>query len=233
MQSAFSCSSMFTGYDDAARRDEELVAAWRTGSGEAFQEIQKLYSPRLYKRLLSITKNREDAEDALQDTFLRAFVAINSFEGRSQFSTWLTRIAINSALGTIRRRRTRGEVSCQQTSESGEDISPMEIRDTALNPEETCDLRQRHDSMLHAISRLDAKSKAVLGIWIAHECSMKEIARIMDVPLATVKSRLNRARRRLVKFVLPEHRARRLPLTHSRTFAFKPQNREESCLSNE
>ncbi len=77
-----------TTKEDIGRRDMELVAAARAGSSAAFEELQSLYSHRLYKRIVSLTRNHGDAEDALQDTFLRAYVALNSFEGRSQFVSW-------------------------------------------------------------------------------------------------------------------------------------------------
>jgi len=233
MRSLFFSSSTIAAYEDAARRDEKLVAGVRAGSGDAFQEVQRLYSHRLYKQILSITRNREDAEDALQDTFLRAFVAIDSFEGRSQFSSWLTRIAINSALMTVRRRRTRGEVSFQQTSESGEENVSFDIRDTAMNPEEICDLKQRCNDMFDAIDRLDPKSRTALGIWVTEECSMMEIAHTLDVSVATVKSRLHRARKRLAQSSVIGKGVRTIPLPHRRTFDFRLRNREQLCLNCE
>ncbi|QNI30503.1 sigma-70 family RNA polymerase sigma factor [Alloacidobacterium dinghuense] len=181
------------------RRDGELVAAARAGSGAAFDELQRLYSYRLYKRILSITRNREDAEDALQNTFLRAFVAIDSFEGKSQFFTWLSRIAINSALMTIRRRRTRVEVRLQQSPESGADVHTFDIYDTAPNPEEICDLKQRRNRMFSAIERLDPKSRNAIWIWVSQECSMKQMAHTLDVSSAAAKSRLLRARKKLIQ----------------------------------
>src|SRR5258708_206732 len=94
-----------------ALRSEQLVSAAQAGSSSAFGELRDIYSPRVYRQLLTITKNREDAEDALQDAFLRAYLAIHAFEGRSTFYSWLTRIAINSALMILRKRRTRPEIS--------------------------------------------------------------------------------------------------------------------------
>src|SRR5580658_10918841 len=115
---------------DAPIGDLELVAAAKAGSNAAFEELQSRYSHRLYRRIQSITRNHEDAEDALQDTFLRAYLSLDSFEGRSQFSSWLTRIAINSALMLLRRRRTRAEVPLEPASESGEPALAIDARDT-------------------------------------------------------------------------------------------------------
>jgi len=179
------------------RRDTELMAALQAGSNAAFEELQKVYSDRLYKRILSITRNHADAEDALQDTFMRAFVGLHSFEGRSQLSTWLTRIAFNSALMIIRRRRT-GEVFASQADSTAYDF---DVRDSAPNPEEICDRKQRLNKMLRAIEGLEPISRSAIRIHITQECSMKEIAHTLDVSLATVKARLHRARKKLARNV--------------------------------
>ncbi len=184
-------------HDNAASRDLELVAAARAGSNAAFEELQSRYSRRLYRRIQSITRNREDTEDALQETFLRAYLALDSFEGRSQFSSWLMRIAINSALMVLRRRRSRLEVSFEPPSESGEPALTIDVPETALNPEQLYDLRQRSEYVLHAIDKLDIALRTPLTTWIQQECSMKEVARTLDLTLATVKTRLHRARKQL------------------------------------
>ena len=232
MSTACYFSSGVVFREDVAKREEGLVAAAQAGSSDAFQEIEKLYSPRLYKRILSITRNHEDAEDALQDTFLRAFVAIESFEGRSLFSTWITRIAINSALMSLRRRRTHFAVSLQEQTESGEEVYSLDICDTAPNPEEICDLKQRTDRIFSAIERLDPKLRSAIGICISKECSMKEIACTLNVSLPTVKARLYRARKRLAQLSVPENRKRNRPLRHCKLLAFGLQNREEPCLNH-
>ena len=86
-------------------QSRKLVAAARAGSSAAFAELREMYAQRVFRKLLTMTKNREDAEDALQDTFLRAYMALHTFEERSSFYTWVMRIAINSALMILRRRR--------------------------------------------------------------------------------------------------------------------------------
>jgi len=215
----------------ASRRDQELVAAVRAGSTAAFEELQKLYSDRLYRRILSITRSPQDAEDVLQETFFRAFRRIDSFEGRSQFSTWLTRIAINSALMCLRKRRIRDEIPLQEQTESGEEIYSFDIRDTALNPEELCDMKQRFNGMLGAIERLDPKLQSAVRIWISNEGSMKEIAHTLDVSIASVKARLHRARKQLVQFSVLDNHARKRSSPHRQAFISGMRNREEPCLS--
>lgn len=182
---------------DTAGRDLELVAAARAGSTAAFEELQNRYSRRLYRRIQSITRNHEDAEDALQETFLHAYLALNSFEGRSQFSSWLTRIAINSALMVLRRRHRRAEVSFEAPSELPEDTQTIDFRDRALNPEQLYDVRQRTHCALRAISKLSISLRSPMATWIDQECSAKEVARTLDLSLAAVKARLHRARKQL------------------------------------
>jgi RNA polymerase sigma-70 factor, ECF subfamily len=186
---------------DVSRRDQELLIAARAGSSAAFEQFQKLYSNRLYKRILSITRNHEDTEDALQDTFMRAFLALDSFESRSHFFTWLTRIAINSALMIIRRRRAHLEVSFIPSSEWGADVHEFDIRDPAPTPEEICSLKQRFDRMFSAIERLDLTSRTVIGLRTKQECSMKEIAHTLNVSVEIVKAKLHRAREKLARNV--------------------------------
>jgi len=135
-----SCSSTalrgINGDEDAASRDLERVAGAKGGSDASFEELQSRYLRRLYRRIQSITRNHEDAEGALQETFLHAYLALDSFEGRSQFASWLTRIAINSALMVLRRRRSRPEVPFEPLPHPGEPSQTVDARDTALNPEQ-------------------------------------------------------------------------------------------------
>ena len=106
-----------------AVREVGIMTAPGTGSTMALDELQKEYSSRLFKTILRITKNWEDAEDALQDTFLRAYLALHGFGGRSSVYSWLTRIAINSALMVLRRSRSRPEAFLICSFEEGDAFS--------------------------------------------------------------------------------------------------------------
>jgi RNA polymerase sigma-70 factor, ECF subfamily len=186
--------------EETTTRDEEgLLLAAKAGSHAAFGELQQTYSDRLYRRISLITRNREDAEDALQDTFLRAYRALPSFERRGRFSSWLTRIAINSALMTIRKRRARPETSFEQPPSLEDDSSYFDVPDRALNPEQVCDQNQRSQAILLAIRRLDPKLRTPIGIWISQEYSMKDLAQHLGVSLASVKAKIHRARKRLTR----------------------------------
>jgi RNA polymerase sigma-70 factor, ECF subfamily len=178
-------------------QSKNLVTAARSGSSAAFAELREIYAPRVYRKLVTMTKNREDAEDALQDTFLRAYVALHTFEERSSFYTWVTRIAINSALMILRRRRTRSEVSFDSPSETEEAITGFEFKDTGPSPEHICVRRQSYACMLRSIWNLQPRLRQVIQMRMMDSCSIREIAQALDISEAAVKSRLSRARARL------------------------------------
>jgi len=173
-----------------------LVAAARSGSSAAFAELREIYARRVYWKLLNMTKNREDAEDALQDTFLRAYMALHTFEERSSFYTWITRIAINSALMILRRRRMRPEVSLDNPSEAQEAITGFEFKDTGPSPEHICVHRQRYACMVRSIWKLQPELRQVIEMQMKNH-SIREIAKALEISEAAVKSRLSRARARL------------------------------------
>ena len=182
---------------DKSLLHQHLVSAAQAGSTAAFAELRDIYSVRVYRQVLAITKNREDAEDALQDAFLRAFVALHTFEGRSSFYSWLSRIAINSALIILRKRRTLPEVSFDRSSEVEEENSAFEVKDLGLNPEQICAHRQRCRLMLRAIRKLQPRLRQVIEMQMKQNSSVKEIAQALAISEAAVKSRLFRARARL------------------------------------
>lgn len=181
----------------AERKDSsigQVVAAAQSGSSAAFEELHAAYSRRLYRTILSITKNSHDAEEALQDAFLRAYLAIKTFEGKSTIYSWLTRIAINSALMILRKRHVRSEVLFDpQPNDRGESIA-YEVKDSGPNPEEVCMLHQHLHRTSRAISRLRPHLRAPLRMQVVHGLSIKEISRTLNVSEASVKSRLHRAR---------------------------------------
>jgi RNA polymerase sigma-70 factor (ECF subfamily) len=176
---------------------DDIVLAAQAGSPAAFAELHSIYSRRLYHTILSITRNPHDAEEALQDTFLRAHLAIRTFEGKSKIYSWLTRIAINSALMILRKRRVRsGLLFGPQPDDRCEAIT-FEVRDSAPNPEELCILQQHQHRTLRAIYHLSPHLRVPFLMQIMRGWSIKEISRALNISEAAVKSRLYRARLRL------------------------------------
>jgi RNA polymerase sigma-70 factor (ECF subfamily) len=183
--------------ESASRRMDPLVTAVQAGVPEAFAQLYATYSPRLYRTIIAITKNPEDAQDALQETFLRAHLRGHAFEGRSSIYTWLSRIAINSTLMILRKRRTCPEVLFDPQPDHRCEPIFFEVRDSAPNPEEAYDLRQRQTKTLRAIRRLDPKLQAAIRMQMKHEWSVKEISQALNISESAAKSRLYRARQQL------------------------------------
>ena len=179
-------------------RSDYLVSAAQAGSSAAFGELRDIYSRRIYRKLLTITRNREDAEDASQDAFMRAYLALHTFEGRSSFYSWLTRIAINSALVILRRRRARPEVSFDHPNDVEEENSSLEFKDITPSPEHICVHRQRYARVLRSIDKLQPRLRQVIELQMKKNWSVKEIAEALEISEAAVKSRLYRARMRLI-----------------------------------
>jgi RNA polymerase sigma-70 factor (ECF subfamily) len=177
--------------------DIGLVLAARAGSDAAFAELHRLYARRLYRTIFSITKNHEDAEDVLQDTLMRAYVALDSFEGRSKLYSWLTRIAINSALMNLRKRRVRCEVLFDHQPDDRSEAIVFEVKDSCPNPEELCVLHQCHHRTLLAIRRLRPHLRVPIRLQTMRGWSIREISRALNISEAAVKSRLYRARQQL------------------------------------
>ena len=174
--------------------DGELVAAAKGGHQRAFGELFARYSPRVLRTTLRITKNREDAEDALQDSFLNALVHIGNFEGRSSFSTWLTRIAINSALMKLRKNRAYPEVSVEGPTGAGEDFVPYESADPNPGPEERFAQRQREQIVAGAVRSLRPSLRQIVEIRKLQESSMRETTKMLRISTSAAKSRLHHAR---------------------------------------
>ena len=175
----------------------KIVSAPHADWPVAFEELHSIYSRRLYRTIVAITKNSEDAEDALQDTFLRAHLARETFEGRSSIYSWLTRIAINSALMILRKRPTRTEVLFdRQPLDRGEAID-FEVRDSAPNPEELCALHQRQLKTLRALGLLHPHLREPIRMQVTQGWSIRDISQALNISEAAVKSRIHRARQQL------------------------------------
>jgi RNA polymerase sigma-70 factor (ECF subfamily) len=191
-------------HDIEPLRIKQLVATARSGSAAAFAELREICAHRVYRKLLTITNNREDAEDALQDTFLRAYKALHTFEERASFSTWITRIGINSALMILRKRRIRSEVSFDRPRETEEDLQDFGLKDTGPTPEHICVHRQRYAHLLQSIRKLQPRLRQVIELQMLDDCSVREIALALHISEAAAKSRISRARARLDSSRPPE-----------------------------
>src|SRR5271169_1709763 len=177
--------------DECEGLDERsLVAAARYGESVAFDVLCQRLAPRILRSLLRITKNREDAEDALQNAFLSAFIHITEFDGRSAFSTWLTRIAINSALMILRKKRTFHEISLDSSGESNTQAASWDMPDHAPNPEKRYAQSEREGILRRAVGTLRPAIRKVIELQQLQEHSMKETAAIIGISVPAAKARL-------------------------------------------
>lgn len=180
--------------------DESLVAAAKQGVHIAFAEVCNRHSRRVFTTVYRITKNHEDAEDACQNATLQAFMHLKTFDGRSKFSTWLTRIAINSALMILRQKRRRNETS-METHHDGDARVPFDIPDPAKDVELCYIERDREVRLRTAVTRLRPVLRDVLEIQLSSDGSIEEIAQKVGISVAATKSRLIRGRRALGRYI--------------------------------
>ena len=176
--------------------DDHLVSAARLGDTSAFNELYERHSWKVMPRIYRITKNREDAEDVLQEAALRAFLHMKSFEGRSSFLSWLTRIAINSALMVLRKRRS-AEISIEQMSDDEDTSRPWEPSDYSETPEARYARCEREALLMSAIERLPFIFREIVELQQSDEYSTTQIAEELGISLSAAKSRLMRARKTL------------------------------------
>ena len=191
-------------YDSLA--DDELARLVAARDPEAVRLVTMRNNQRLFRAAWSILKDRAEAEDAVQSAYLRAFAAIGGFEGRSSLSTWLTRIAINEALGRQRAaRRRRARLDAESVVDLDEYREKLMRGSTpALSPEGAAARGQLRRLLEEAIARLPDAFRLVFVLREIEGLSVEEAAETLGIPAATVKTRHLRARRRLQEALAPE-----------------------------
>ena len=179
------------------REDEHLlVAAARTGDAAAFEELVNRYEGKIFRLTRNITGNREDAEDAMQDAFLKAYAHLLDFKGDSRFYTWLVRIAANEALMRLRKRRP-GQFSLDQPIEGESDLMPRELEEWRPSPEQDYAQTEMQNIVSDVIDRLEPEYRLVFLLRDFEELSTQETADALGISVPAVKSRLLRARLKL------------------------------------
>jgi RNA polymerase sigma-70 factor (ECF subfamily) len=177
--------------------EEGLVARAQAGDAQAFAELVERYERKIYRLARHITGNDEDAEDVLQETFLKAYENLPGFQGQSKFYTWLVRIAVNEALMKLRRRKTGKMVSLDETIDTGEETMAREIAVWEDNPEEQYSREELRRILEEAIEALPPLYRTVFVLRDVDELSTEETALALGISVPAVKSRLLRARLQL------------------------------------
>ncbi len=174
-----------------------LVRAAKGGDDGAFNQLVKRYDRNVFRIAQNITQNREDAEDVVQDAFLKAYTNLQQFQEQSKFYTWLVRIAVNEALMKLRRRRPERTVSLDEEIQIGEDSVPREVADWSPNPEQNYNQAELREILTKTIQGLPPGFRTVFILRDVEGLSTEETADALELSIPAVKSRLLRARLQL------------------------------------
>jgi RNA polymerase sigma-70 factor (ECF subfamily) len=181
----------------SAISDDDLITAAQCGDQQAFVELCGRHSTITKRKIFNIVRNHEDAEDALQDTLLRAYRHIPSFRRSCKFSTWLTAIGVNTALMILRQRRVRRENYATASNLDSGIVEQQDPVDRSLGPEGSYLKQQSILLVRREIEKLHPSLRSVVKHYYGSECSLEEAAKAQDISLAAAKSRLMRGRVRL------------------------------------
>lgn len=182
---------------DAAPDELTLVHRAREGDTTAFNDLVRRYERKIYRLAMNITQNAEDAEDVLQETFLKAYEHLGDFQGNSKFYTWLVRIAVNEALMKLRKRKSDRTVPLDEPVETGEETVVREIAVWDQDPETKYSQEELSGILKEAIESLRPAFRTVFVLRDIEELSTEETAQALGISVPAVKSRLLRARLQL------------------------------------
>jgi RNA polymerase sigma-70 factor (ECF subfamily) len=177
--------------------DEDLIDGAQCGDQQAFVELCKRHTSIVKYKILRIVRNQEDAEDALQDTLLRAYTHMPSFRGSCRFSTWLTAIGVNSALMILRRRGVRKETYASTGGGDTDSLDQRELVDLSPGPESIYLKRETILLVRREIEKLQPSLRFVVNRYYGSDCSLEEAAKAQEITVSAAKSRLMRGRVRL------------------------------------
>jgi RNA polymerase sigma-70 factor, ECF subfamily len=180
-----------------AREEYALLAAAKRGDSAAFEILCKQSANTIFHLARRMMRSNEDAEDVVQESFLLAFIHLRSFKGDSQFSTWLSRIAINAALMKLRKKRHLRDVSLDDSAETEQPSSRLDVEDQGLNPEQLYAEKERQRILSEAMNDLTPGMRKAIELRELDERSTEETARIMGISVGAVKARVFHGRRKL------------------------------------
>jgi RNA polymerase sigma-70 factor, ECF subfamily len=173
-----------------------LIAA-KSGDSAAFEFLCKQSANMVFRVARRMMRNKEDAEDVLQEAFKQAFIHLKTFNGHSRFSTWLSRIAINAALMKLRKKQHLWDVSLDESNEDEQSSSWFDVEDQGLNPEQLYAQTERQQILAEAMNELAPGTRKAIELRELDERSGEETARIMGISVSAVKARVFHGRRKL------------------------------------
>jgi len=180
-----------------AREEYPFLVAARRGDSAAFEVLCKQSASKVFHMARRMMRNNEDAEDVVQESFQQAFIHLKSFNGNSRFSTWVSRIAINAALMKLRKKRGFWDVSLDESAETEEPSSRIDVEDEGPNPEQLYARQERQRILSRAMNKLTPGMRKAIELRELDERSTEETARIMGISVSAVKARVFHGRRKL------------------------------------
>jgi len=196
-QYAFGVEASATIIDLKSAGDTALITLARAGNHEAFEILVHRHSQRILSIARRLTGHHEDAEDVLQQSLLKAFVHLQEFEGKSSFSTWLTRIALNEGLMLLRSRRRFPDVSIDTANDNEKNAVVLQLPHPGPSPEGAYMQAEQHATLSLAINRLGPNVRRAIQLNELNEMTARETARTLGVSISAVKSRILRGRKRM------------------------------------
>ena len=203
------CNDFGRNLENDGWNETQLVAAAKRGRTGAFEALCEPNAGRLFQTAYRMTGNREDAEDAVQDSMMRAFIYIKDFDGRSSFSTWLTRIVINSSLMLLRKKRNHPTSSLDGDHDPEAREFCLQVSDRAPDPEKSYLQKERESGLHTAVSALRPSIRRALVLQQLQELSLKETAEAMGISISAAKARLFHAKSTLRKSLALKRMRRR------------------------
>jgi RNA polymerase sigma-70 factor (ECF subfamily) len=182
---------------ETAHDDMALVDLCKRGDAAAFEQLVKRYDGRLFSLAQHVTHNREDAQDAVQEAFLKVFRKLTQFRENSQFSTWLFRITVNESLMKLRKQRSTREVSIDDDFQSEEDVYPLDVADWTPNPEDLYRRSELRNILRRTLQELQPGLRVVFVLRDIEEFSTEQTAEVLELTSVAVRARLRRARLQL------------------------------------
>ncbi len=178
--------------------DEHLISSALAGNQAAYKELLNRHKRAIFQIILKIVRDRDEAEDLVQETFMRAFHSLASYRSEFRFSTWLYKIAANCAIDYLRKKKIEA-LSLDKPVDTDDGTVGIDLPDASFNPEEKLWEKQRQISINEAIDSLPDKYREVILYRHRDDQSYEEIAQILKLPVGTVKARIFRARELLKK----------------------------------
>lgn len=176
--------------------EQELISRAGRGDEAAFEQLVKSYEKPIYNLCLRMCRDRDEAFDLSQESFLKAWHAISSFHGESKFQTWLLRIASNTCIDFLRKKKRRNTISMTELDDLDQPIE-RQIADCSLDPAVLAEKAQDHDAVREAMAALPTNDRLILSMRAIEDMSYQEIGDALELPPGTVKSRIFRAREKI------------------------------------